>query len=384
MEKKEILEGGAKLAVPRTQDIHHCLVFYNPEMEFNRSISSLAIGPAAELLGKKIAVIDGLCATGARGVRYAVENPQAVEKVFFVEANDHAIPFIKENVKKNKLGRKSKIVHEDLNLALPKLAFSKQEIDFVEIDPFGSPVPFLENAIRCLDRRGVLSVTATDLANLYGTRPRPCIRQYDSKPLHNFFAHETALRILIGRIARTAAAQDFSATPLLSWYEQHYAKTIVLLEKGADKSDEVLKKSLGFVNFCRRCFFVSSSKTPEKACPSCGNPLEYAGPLWLGDYCDSAFLEKMRKRLDEWGGDWLETKEKERLEKFLSLLGGELEMPPWFFDVHELCSKHGKSGGKIDDLVARLNSSGKKTARTHFSPTGIKTTATAEEIAEKI
>jgi len=377
---KQIIEGNARLSVPDCSDIHHCLVFYNPQMRFNRSLSSLAIAPAAEMLGKKMAVVDGLCATGARGVRYAIESPQAVGKVFLVEANDHALPFIKENIRKNRLGKKSKVIHEDLNAALPKLAFSKQEIDLVEIDPFGSPAPFLENAIRCFGKKGVLSVTATDLANLYGTRPRTCIRLYDARPLHNFFAHETALRILIGRIARTAAAQDFSATPLLSWYEQHYIKTIVFLEKGADKSDAALA-NMGFVNFCRKCFFAFASKTPEKACPECGGQLEHAGPLWISDYCSKDFLEKMEKRAGEKEQDWLGEKEKERIEKHLELLEGELGMPPWFFDVHEIMSKSRKKGGKLDGLVSRLDASGKKTARTHFSPTGIKTTATAGQIA---
>ena len=37
---------------------------------------------------------------------------------------------------------------------------------WIDIDPFGSPVPFLDTAIQALARRGVLEVSATDTAAL--------------------------------------------------------------------------------------------------------------------------------------------------------------------------------------------------------------------------
>jgi len=54
-------------------------VFYNPNMKFCRSVSSLAVG----VIGGKLSVIDAFCASGIRGIRYAKENSN-VEKLTFL------------------------------------------------------------------------------------------------------------------------------------------------------------------------------------------------------------------------------------------------------------------------------------------------------------
>ncbi len=145
-------EGSAKLLVPSGsfQDAFHQPVFFNPHMRFNRSVSSLAFQASMDVLGKSKApaseqalVVDGLCALGSRGIRYAAEN-SGVKKVFFVDANSDAVPILKKNIAANKLSKRSKVHFGDLNRFFLN---AEDFFDFIEIDPFGSPVYFLENAV---------------------------------------------------------------------------------------------------------------------------------------------------------------------------------------------------------------------------------------------
>ncbi len=369
----KLKEGQATLFVLRQsfRDPFHCKVFFNPHMRFNRSISSLALSVSLSLLQtKKAVVVDGLCALGARGIRYAKEN-KGIETVFFVDANQDAIPLLKKNIKENSLQKRAVVACNDLNRFL---ANSKDYYDFIEIDPFGSPVFFLENALRRLKKKAVLSVTATDLANLSGAHMVPCMKNYDAKPLANYFQHETALRILIGRVARTGLVFDVACTPLFSFYHRHYVKAFFLCEKSAMKADEMLQH-MGFLLHCPSCFHRFVDRRQKESCPECGHALEYAGPLWTSPLNDSSFLQNMvkanNKRKGEGGKD---------IAKLLGLLQEENALPAAFFDVHALSKKLKVSVKGMEEIMRKLEKKGFRVSRTHFAPTALKTDAPAREV----
>ena len=100
-------------------------VFYNIEMEMCRDIFSLAVGA----LHEKLDVADCMCASGVRGLRYKKENTN-VGKLLLVDLSKKAIACAKKNALQNKV--KCKCIYEDANQFL-----YKNEMDFVEIDPFG-------------------------------------------------------------------------------------------------------------------------------------------------------------------------------------------------------------------------------------------------------
>src|SRR3989338_1668428 len=102
----EYREGGARLSVPKQSfsDPHHCKVFFNPAMRFSRSMGSLCVGVL-----KPSRILDGLSATGARGVHYAVEN-KGVKKLFLVDANPLALQFAEKNLKLNKIASRGTAV----------------------------------------------------------------------------------------------------------------------------------------------------------------------------------------------------------------------------------------------------------------------------------
>ena len=70
--------------------------------------------------------------------------------------------------------------NKNLNVLL-----SENRFDYIDIDPFGSPVGFVDSAMRSIKNGGVVACTATDTAALCGVYPRVCQRRYGAIPFHN-------------------------------------------------------------------------------------------------------------------------------------------------------------------------------------------------------
>lgn len=344
-------------------------VFYNPQMRFCRSISSLAVGA----IGEKIEVVDAFTASGARGIRYAKENKN-VKKLTLLDIEKSAISLAKKNAKANKVKAGAVIAN------ISRAAF-ELDADFLEIDPFGTPAPYLVDAFRFFNSKksAYLSATATDVAVLCGGKTAPCMKNYHSKPLNNEFTHETGLRIMLKKIAETAAEFNMGVTPLFSISDRHYLKSVLHVRRSADLAYESMKK-LGHVRHCKSCGMRGSGQFPPPSCPGCGSPADFAGPLWLGELHDAKFVAKMAALNRKRG-----YADRAELARTLSLMSGEVGMPPYYYDVHAL-SKVLKLGSvaRMDAVLARLSGGGFAAVRTHFSPVGIKTHAPFEKIAEAV
>lgn len=340
-------------------------VFYNPNMNFCRSLASLAVGAIDE----KLVVCDAFAATGIRGIRYAKEN-RNVEKLILVDIDDKAAKCAKNNANRNKI--KTEVIKGNIS----KLVFDIAA-DFVEVDPFGTPAPYLYDVFRMFNplKRGYLSVTATDVAVLCGGKTKACMKNYHSRPLNNEFTHENGLRIMMKKIAEVAAEFNMGIEPLVSVSDRHYLKTIVKLTRGAKPADDTLNK-LGFIEFCQHCEYRRAVKFPGEKCFNCGKRIEYAGPLWLGELHDKKFLEKMEKLNDK-----RKYSLKNELGKNIELFKKEATMPPYFYGLHQFSKKI--SPGyipKTNDVLEEIAKRGFHAVKTHFSDTGIKTDAPYREL----
>lgn len=341
--------------------------FYNPEMRFCRSFFSLAIGA----LEKKLKLLDAFCASGVRGIRYVKENKN-VKEITFLDVSKNAIIRTKKNMRLNKL-KKTKTACERIE------NFCKvfHNFDLVEIDPFGTPVPYLNDAIRAQTnmKEWHLSVTATDVAVLCGPQANACLKNYHAKSLNNEFTHEVGTRILIKRVVETAAEYNFGVVPLISLSDRHYIKLLLKMVKSADSAEESVKQ-FGYVSYCNSCGWRSYGKRMKNKCENCKGETDYGGQLWLGELHDKKLLQTMlvlnRKR------NYADVKE---IDKKLQLLIREFGMQPFYYDLHVFC-KHLKikSIPKLTLLIDKLNKMKLKTVRTHFNELGIKTAASLKEL----
>jgi N(2),N(2)-dimethylguanosine tRNA methyltransferase (EC 2.1.1.32) len=331
-------EGAVKFYVPdpeRYGGIYSAPVFYNPAMEKNRTLSVLAL----KSLGTGLTVCEPLSGSGVRGIRYAVESG-SVERLILNDISKDAVELIKKNLELN--GVEAEVYNEDANVLLHRL---KHVCDVVDIDPFGSPAPFLHAAFRALKEEGVLCATATDTAVLVGRYPRKCLRRYGSIIRKTPFYIELGLRNLIGFIARVAASEDFYIFPLFSYWEGHYFRTCVYSVKGAKDADDVFHY-MGYVIYHRKDRKVA--RTPGE---------NASGPLWTGPLGDPLFVHKMAAF-----GPYRE---------FLQLL--ELEYSvyvPWFYKLPEFAVE-GKSP-TLREALATLKEAGIYATPTHMASDGLK------------
>jgi len=334
--------------------------FYNPRMQLCRSIASLAVGA----IGEKLSICDGFSASGIRGIRYAKENLN-VESVDFVDINEDVLKLCRKNKAASKV--KGRTYAGGFNTHLMNRRYG-----FVEIDPFGSPVPYAYFAIRSFRRKkeGYLSITATDTAILCGAHRSACLKYYHAHPLHNELCHEAGIRILLRHAAEIASEFDFGVSPIFSLSSRHFFKTILKLERGAKKAADTFAKT-GHISYCNKCGFRTAGPAALQSCPPCSSGMEWAGPLWLGPLHDAKMLEKMEKLNEE-----RSYADKAELAKLLGTMKEEDKFPPYFYDVHSESRRVRRpSLSSMQNAIENLKENGFTAARTHFRPTGIKTNA---------
>ena len=358
-------EGGHAFSIPQG-------VFYNPEMELCRDMFSLFTGT----LAGKTRVADLMCASGVRGLRYKLENKN-VASLSLSDLSEKAVACAKENAKKNKV--RCAVEYAD---ARELLHNNKGEFDFLEIDPFGTPVPFIYDAARFFEETdgGVLSVTATDMAVLCGANHAACLKNYGAAPLDNEFCHENAVRILLGKIALACAPFNLGITPLVSFSHRHYVKVALRLEQGAQHAVASVKK-MGYVSYCPGCCWREASRLPRKnACPSCSHQLEIGGPMYLGKLWDAPTLAKMLELNAKRG-----YRNSEKLEKLLRTILAESRIESHgYYDLHVLAKKHNSRIMGMDAALGAMREGGFAAERTHFCPTAIRTGAPHEEVVKRL
>ena len=386
----EVVEGSTTLIVPEKElkrgekgqpTLPKTSIFYNPLMELSRDLSIMVVQVYQRERAYSLSFCDALAATGARGVRIARE-VKGIWRVVLNDLNSSAVEFIKLNVSLNQIDYKVLIRRMDANLLLSSTFF-----DIVDIDPFGSPAPYLNSALRALRSGGLLCVTATDMGVLCGRQVEACKRKYEAKPLNTEYCHEIAVRILIGTIARAAAVHELYIKPLLVHSTNHYIR--VYLEVG--RSKELIKKSLSssYIIHCKNCGYrkliekMNTETFENKLCHLCSNKMNFSGPLWGGslyhhDFCDKILKETKSREINT----------KQKLIKMLEAILEEsqtLASPiPIYYDVHKICKKIKVEAPSIKTIIAALKNQNYHVSRTHFKPTAIRTNAPIEKIKETI
>ena len=332
-------------------------VFYNSYMGLNRTLCVLFM----KILGDEPVFADVLAGSGAKGLRVAVESGN---KVFLNDANEDAVRLIKRNIRLN--GVDAEVSSCDANSFLLK---NSNKFDFIDIDPFGSPVPFIDSAILSSKKSGYIGLTATDTATLCGVYPGTCARRYQAVPLRSEFCHEAGLRILIGYAIRSAAKYDKGLTPVLSHSTRHYFRTYLTIKSGVEHANTSLAE-MGFLYFCPTCkdFEYDQGVLPMKSKCECGGAMKISGPMWLGQINDTSFLKSM-----------LDLPQEVATEKILNLLYGECHSP-FYYNIHNLAKESKTHVPKMEALLQCLNEKGFLATRTHFSPISVKTNAPKKEI----
>jgi len=382
-------EGKVKISVPKLKAFiklpsdyapSKAPVFYNSVMELNRDLAVLALQAYQKLVNREISVCEPLASCGIRGIRFARE-VKGVQKVLINDINEKALQLARYNVQMNGLSERVTVKNEDANLLLAHYGAPRKRFDAIDIDPFGSPVPYLDSAIRALRNGGLLALTATDMAPLCGVHPKACIRKYGGKPLRTEYCHELAVRLLAGCLATTAAKHDIGISVVFSHSTNHYIRIYATTKYGAKKADESIK-NMGYILHCFRCFHRETTKelfTIEHSgkCSECNSKLNAAGPLWLDKIVDRDFCNLMEKEAEQ-----RVLKNKEKIWKMLTLIKSETETPITYYVVDKLCDALNIPVPSVKRLVDALRKENFQASLTHFNQKGIRTNGPAMKIKQ--
>jgi tRNA (guanine26-N2/guanine27-N2)-dimethyltransferase len=384
-----VTEGKVRVLVPRLKAFmkspseyvpSKAPVFYNPVMEFNRDLAVLALQAYRKATKRQISVCEPLCGCGIRGIRFAME-VEDVQNVLMGDINERASKLANCNVRMNGVDERVNVKNEDANHLLACYAAPRNRFDVVDIDPFGSPVSYVDSAVRALRNNGLLALTATDMAPLCGVHPKACIRKYGGKPLRTEYCHELAVRLLAGCLVTTAAKYDVGVNVVFSHSSNHYVRIYATIEYGARKADESIK-SMGYILHCFNCFHREIAKGPlflwhSGKCSECNSSLSVAGPLWLGKIFDKRFCELMEEVARN-----RDLRLGRRIEKTLALIKNEAEAPITYYVSDKLCDRLNLPGISVTKLVEALRIARFQAYATHFNSKGIRTDASAVKIKE--
>jgi len=371
-------EGQVRIKIPQFEKVTaRAPVFFNPVMELNRDLSVTVLSFYQKQKGEDIAICDAFGGSGIRGIRYA----QEIKNVSLAVVNDLnplAVKLTNENIQSNGLTN-VKACREDANLILRKY---RGKFDVIDIDPFGTPAPYVESAAASLKAGGLICITATDTSALCGTYKKPCIRKYGAKPLRNEYCHETGLRILAGFMSRTFSKYKKYLNFQFSHSTEHYMRLYALVGKGAKNTDDSLE-DLGYIAHCPKCLnrqvFKGLAPKISGECPECGEDFQVAGPLWCGEIQNSEFIQGMLDLVPD-----LKINREGEVIKLLEKCEEEAGAPPTFYDMHAICKKLKISASPREMVMENIRKKGYQVKLTHFNPNGLKTDAPLSVIEQAI
>jgi len=361
-------------------------VFYNSRMRLNRDISVLFL--SAYLKDGKIdTMCEPLAGSGVRTLRYLKECPGNFTAKLF-DVNPNAVEIAHKNIKSLNLEKRAEVIKGDAKILLLTESRNKR-FDYVDVDPFGTPAPYLNAAIQSLNPDGgLLALTATDMPVLCGAYQKVALRRYGGFSVRAPFVHEIAVRLLEGFAFRVAGFNDCSITPLAVLSTDHYIRTWIIIEADRKKSNRQTE-NLGVIRFCEGCMQTQTIPQTlkydedvfEHAIPDCRGPIRVAGPLWIGDL----FKIKQLKGAQEIFNQDDASHYHRRVPRILKEMIEEnalVDIP--FIDLHALCDLHNLTPPKNLDIIEYLKNAGYNVARTHFKPTAIRTDAPVGEVVSAI
>ncbi len=288
-------------------------VFYNPAMAGSRTRSVLLFKHAIEegLVGNGVIyALDGLTATGLRARRWLNELPREMAKrisATIVDLDREALKWADESHKQfgpsHGEGEIQSVIGD---LRVEVLSSGRH---WVDIDPYGSPTPFIDSAIQSMARSGVMEISATDTAALTGSSKTALMRRYGARVRTDSLSHDSGMRVMLATITRLAAKHDRTIKPLISVWDSHHLRVSFRVLKGVSAANSH-EDCIGWRVYAPTKDEVRASidsglhhqSSLDYLPIHCMLPLDYpldrkdlrvSGPLWTGPTGDSVAMSTM-------------------------------------------------------------------------------------------
>lgn len=375
-----IEEGKAKLIIPkrtlflRENGVYEPAwspVFYNPDAIISRDFTSLVT--KVYFNDKSFFFVDLLSGTGVRGVRLALET-KGYGLINDVDPIAHY--YCRRNIGLNNLQDVLEAYMDEANSLMNKFTFSGLAINYVDVDPYGSPVPYLNSIFKPLSKEALIGVTATDTAPLTCSHVKKTLYRYNIRCFKTDFNKELGLRILIFTVAQKGASLGYVVKPLLSFTHRHYFRVFFNVKRSGLEAYSMFNQCRGYLWYCRstleRGFIGDVSEADDLKCMDGSKPT-ITGPTWICNLGDVSFVKEIvdsRKENHVSRETW----------RIASMLVNELGVNNPYLRYDLFFSLCRRNMVQISRFIDMLKEHGFKAFRTHMDPRGVKTDADVSTI----
>lgn len=365
-----IVEGDTHLVVPAgslkapVPDRHPA--FFNPRAAQTRDLAVLACRAHMETYDGTKTYIDAMAGVGARSMRVACE--ATADTIFINDINGQAIGMAALSADMNHI-RNVQFSEEDACIFLSRHSLRGHRGCVVDIDPFGSPAPYLDCGIRATAHNGMLAVTATDLQVLGGLHNDACRRIYGGIPVRGLCTPEMAIRLILGCMNDIAGRLGKGIRPLYAESHMHYYRVYVKLLRRPGMY------STGVFCRCVSCGQQQGSSVTLSGCSVCGGQVSSAGPLWLGSIFDESFIQRMIRH--DTNGSYADM-----LTRCVSEAQIESSGMVGFYTLDQIGAAIKDGPPSLDKMINILKDNGYIVSPTSFSPTGFRTDADMSTICD--
>ncbi|XP_038597968.1 tRNA (guanine(26)-N(2))-dimethyltransferase isoform X1 [Tachyglossus aculeatus] len=424
-----VTEGAARIVFPSANE-----VFYNPVQEFNRDLTCAVITEFARLQlaakgirvivpgedkpaeedggagvpageGRKTAavgeiceeglrVLEGLAATGLRSIRFAREVP-GLRAVVANDASARAVELMTRNVQLNAVAHLVRPSLADARTLMSQHQAGPERFDVIDLDPYGSPSPFLDAAVRAVSEGGLLCVTCTDMAVMAGNSGETCYSKYGAMSLKSPACHEMALRIVLHSLDLRANCYQRYVVPLLAISADFYVRLFVRVFTGQAKVKASASKQ-ALVYQCGGCgtfhlqrlgkassqgnrvkFSAASGPPVGPACEFCQQRHQLGGPLWAEPIHDADFVGRVLSAVSQNPGRFHTAA---RIQGVLSMVSEELSDAPLYYTLTQLSSTLHCSTPSLLQFRSAVLHAGYRVSLSHACKDAVKTDAPASAL----
>lgn len=357
--------------------------------EKNGAVQFTETTRAGEKCENGLRVLEGLAASGLRSVRFALEVPG----LHSVTANDFSVTaaaLIARNAEHNNVSHLVKASCHDASLLMYENRGKKSRFDVIDLDPYGSPSPFIDAAVQAVSEGGLLCVTCTDMAVMAGISGETCYSKYGSVSIKSKFCHEMALRIILHSLDQRAGVYQRYIHPLLSVSVDFYIRVFVRVFTGQVKVKNSASKqaliyncvgcgSFHFQRMGRRTsngnqmkYSAATGPSVGPECEHCGHRHQLGGPIWAEPIHDQAFVQRVLTSVSVNPSRFGTSR---RIEGVLSMITEELEDVPLYYTVDSLSSTVHCNTPPLLQFRSALLHAGHRVSLSHACKNAIKTDA---------
>jgi tRNA (guanine26-N2/guanine27-N2)-dimethyltransferase len=340
-----------------------------------------------------IHILDALAASGLRSIRYLKEIP-LVDKVTINDLSEEATKLAQENCMRNNIDmNRVNINTQDATMFMYGKRNPLDHFDVIDLDPYGTAVPFLDSAVQSVADGGLLCVTCTDMTVLSGSYPEVTFYKYHSMPVRGKYLHEMALRILLHSIDSTANMYKRHIVPWLALSVDFYVRVFVrVYDSPAEVKNTCLKRAMVFQSLQCPTFYVQSMGSHNKTksnytapiltvptvCADSGGRMKMGGPYWSDPIHDQTVVDELLQRVKSTinNQDPLHpVPTAPRLSGILTIMSEELKDVPFYYSLPELASTLHCKVPTYQEFQAALNNANYRLSQFHHDANAVKTDA---------